>query len=94
MEWFFYLVHNIFRHFLNTLFRNGGFQMHDVLEVILRSIGAFCLLLIRAKILGKQTISKMTTFDFVASISLGAIAKDINKDDAALCKTFCKEKWG
>ncbi|MED4475318.1 DUF421 domain-containing protein [Oceanobacillus caeni] len=51
--------------------------MHDVLEVILRSIGAFCLLLIGAKILGKQTISKMTTFDFVASISLGAIAANI-----------------
>ncbi|AXI08088.1 hypothetical protein CUC15_03510 [Oceanobacillus zhaokaii] len=51
--------------------------MAEQLEVILRSIGSFCILLIGAKILGKQTISKMTIFDFVASISLGSIAANL-----------------
>ncbi|MEH7224128.1 DUF421 domain-containing protein [Bacillus sp. JJ1566] len=51
--------------------------MPDYIEVILRSIISFCLLLGGARILGKQTISKMTLFDFVAAISLGAIAANM-----------------
>ena len=51
--------------------------MSEYLEVILRSIASFGLLLIGTRILGKQTISKMTMFDFVAAISLGAIAANI-----------------
>lgn len=43
-------------------------------EVILRTIASFGLLLIAARFLGKQTISQMTIFDFVAAITLGAIA--------------------
>jgi len=46
-------------------------------EVILRSIASFGLLLIGTRILGKQTISQMTMFDFVATISLGAIAANL-----------------
>jgi uncharacterized membrane protein YcaP (DUF421 family) len=46
-------------------------------EVILRSITSFGLLLIGARILGKQTISQMTMFDFVAAISLGAISANL-----------------
>ncbi|RHW39354.1 DUF421 domain-containing protein [Lysinibacillus yapensis] len=51
--------------------------MTEYFEVILRSIASFGLLLIGTRILGKQTISSMTIFDFVASISLGAIAANV-----------------
>ncbi|MGX9135068.1 DUF421 domain-containing protein [Rummeliibacillus sp. JY-2-4R] len=48
--------------------------MSESFEVILRSIASFGLLLIGTRILGKQTISQMTIFDYVAAISLGSIA--------------------
>ncbi|MEC1521912.1 DUF421 domain-containing protein [Neobacillus niacini] len=51
--------------------------MPEHIEVMLRSITSFSLLLIGARILGKQTISQMTMFDFVASISLGAISANL-----------------
>ncbi|MGQ4668092.1 DUF421 domain-containing protein [Metabacillus halosaccharovorans] len=51
--------------------------MAEHYEVILRSITSFILLLIGARILGKQTISQMTMFDFIASISMGAIAANL-----------------
>lgn len=51
--------------------------MPEHFEVILRSITSFVLLLIGARILGKQTISQMTIFDFVAAISLGAISANL-----------------
>ncbi|WP_062110171.1 DUF421 domain-containing protein [Bacillus niameyensis] len=51
--------------------------MPDYIEVILRSLLAFGLLLIGARILGKQTVSRMTMFDFVTVISLGAIAANL-----------------
>ena len=51
--------------------------MPEHIEVILRSITSFSLLLIGARILGKQTISQMTLFDFVAAITLGAIAANL-----------------
>ncbi|WP_299512071.1 DUF421 domain-containing protein [uncultured Rummeliibacillus sp.] len=51
--------------------------MSENFEVILRSIASFGLLLIGTRILGKQTISQMTMFDFVASISLGAISANL-----------------
>jgi uncharacterized membrane protein YcaP (DUF421 family) len=54
-----------------------GVEMPEYFEVILRSVASFGLLLIGTRILGKQTISKMTLFDFVAAISLGAIAANI-----------------
>ncbi|MCG7345822.1 DUF421 domain-containing protein [Sporosarcina sp. ACRSL] len=51
--------------------------MPEYIVIILRSIASFSLLLIGARILGKQTISQMTLFDFVAAISLGAIAANL-----------------
>ncbi|NRG26609.1 DUF421 domain-containing protein [Bacillus circulans] len=51
--------------------------MPEHIEVILRSITSFGLLLIGARILGKQTISQMTIFDFVATISMGAISANL-----------------
>ncbi|MCM2979908.1 YdfS [Niallia circulans] len=51
--------------------------MPEHIEVIIRSITSFGLLLIGARILGKQTISQMTIFDFVATISMGAISANL-----------------
>ncbi|KSU59051.1 hypothetical protein AS034_19015 [[Bacillus] enclensis] len=51
--------------------------MPEHFEVIIRSIISFSLLLIGTRMLGKQTISQMTMFDFVASISLGAISANL-----------------
>ncbi|MEK5444408.1 MULTISPECIES: DUF421 domain-containing protein [Fredinandcohnia] len=51
--------------------------MPEHIEVILRSITSFVLLLIGTRILGKQTIAQMTMFDFVAAISLGAISANL-----------------
>jgi uncharacterized membrane protein YcaP (DUF421 family) len=51
--------------------------MPEHYEVILRSITALGLLLTGARILGKQTISQMTVFDFTAAITLGAIAANL-----------------
>lgn len=44
------------------------------IEVVMRTIVSVVLLLIAERILGKQTISQMTIFDFIAAITLGAIA--------------------
>lgn len=46
-------------------------------EVILRSIGAFIMLLIGSRLLGKQTISQMRIFDFISTISIGAITANL-----------------
>lgn len=51
--------------------------MPEHVEVIFRTIISFSLLLIGTRILGKQTISQMTMFDFVATISLGAISANL-----------------
>ena len=51
--------------------------MSEHIEVVVRSILAFSILLIGTRILGKQTISQMTFFDFIAGISLGAITANL-----------------
>lgn len=51
--------------------------MSEHVEVVIRSILAFSILLIGTRILGKQTISQMTLFDFIAGISLGAITANL-----------------
>lgn len=51
--------------------------MPEYIEVILRSLLAFILLLLCTRMLGKQTISQMTTFDFTTVITLGAIAANL-----------------
>jgi uncharacterized membrane protein YcaP (DUF421 family) len=47
------------------------------MEIIIRSVLAILLLLLIAKILGKQTISNMTFHDFVISITLGSVAANL-----------------
>jgi len=51
--------------------------MSEHIEVILRSILAFGILLVGSRLLGKQTISQMNIFDFIASITLGAITANL-----------------
>jgi uncharacterized membrane protein YcaP (DUF421 family) len=48
--------------------------MHDYVGILFRSITSLLILLLIAKVLGKQTLSNMTFLDFVTSITLGAIA--------------------
>ncbi|MGE6632197.1 DUF421 domain-containing protein [Bacillus sp. NPDC077027] len=52
--------------------------MPDHVEVILRTFLAFAILFAGARLLGKQTIAQMNIFDFIASISLGAIAANVS----------------
>lgn len=47
------------------------------LDIIFRAIAAILLLLLVARILGKQTISNMTFHDFVTGITIGAIAANL-----------------
>ncbi|UOY92495.1 DUF421 domain-containing protein [Ectobacillus sp. JY-23] len=51
--------------------------MNGILEVAVRSLVAFGLLMYIAHLLGKQTISQMTFHDFIASITLGSIAGNL-----------------
>lgn len=51
--------------------------MPEHFEVVIRSILAFSMLLIGTRMLGKQTISQMTLFDFIAGISLGAMTANL-----------------
>jgi uncharacterized membrane protein YcaP (DUF421 family) len=51
--------------------------MHEYINIFIRSISALILLLIIARILGKQTISNMTFNDFVTGITLGALAANL-----------------
>ncbi|OLO26124.1 hypothetical protein BTR23_23995 [Alkalihalophilus pseudofirmus] len=51
--------------------------MAEHIEVIIRSIMAFTILLIGARLLGKQLISQMNTMDFIAAISLGSITANL-----------------
>lgn len=48
--------------------------MHAYVEILIRGITSILVLLLIAKVLGKQTLSNMTYLDFVTSITLGAIA--------------------
>jgi len=45
-----------------------------LLEVVLRSITAFFVLLILARLMGKTQISQLTFFDYVVGITIGSIA--------------------
>ncbi|MCC9021343.1 DUF421 domain-containing protein [Bacillus nakamurai] len=52
--------------------------MSEYPEVIIRTALSFSILFIGARLLGKQTISQMTLFDFIAAISLGAITANLS----------------
>ena len=54
--------------------------MTESLVVIVRSIIAFFSLLIFARLLGKQQISQLTFFDYIAGITIGSIAATLTTD--------------
>jgi uncharacterized membrane protein YcaP (DUF421 family) len=51
--------------------------VQELLDVLLRSLAAFILIMIIARVLGKQTISQLTYHDFVAAITLGSITGNL-----------------
>lgn len=51
--------------------------MQAYTEILIRTIGAFAILLLIARVLGKQTISNMTFHDFASGITMGAIAANL-----------------
>src|SRR5205085_1885081 len=57
--------------------KGGSTSMHVYVEILIRTVLAILVLLLIARILGKQTISNMTFLDFVTGITLGAIAANL-----------------
>lgn len=51
--------------------------MNTTVETIIRSIAAFVLIMIIARIIGKQTLTQLTYHDFVTTITLGAITANL-----------------
>jgi uncharacterized membrane protein YcaP (DUF421 family) len=51
--------------------------MHEYIYIFIRTFTALIILLLIARILGKQTISNMTFHDFVTGITIGAIAANL-----------------
>jgi uncharacterized membrane protein YcaP (DUF421 family) len=51
--------------------------LNPYVEVIMRSIIAFTSLFVAARILGKQTVSRMTIFDFIAVVTLGSVTANL-----------------
>ncbi|WP_347400196.1 DUF421 domain-containing protein [Fictibacillus sp. BK138] len=52
-------------------------MLNPYVEVIMRSIIAFTSLFVAARILGKQTVSRMTIFDFIAVVTLGSVSANL-----------------
>ena len=51
--------------------------MGDFIQVVIRTSATFIIIMIIARLLGKQTVSQMTYHDFVAAITLGAITGNL-----------------
>lgn len=54
--------------------------LNEPLVVVVRSIIAFFTLLILTRLLGKQQISQLTYFDYVAGITIGSLAAALTSD--------------
>ncbi|WP_305953774.1 DUF421 domain-containing protein [Paenibacillus odorifer] len=57
--------------------RKGALEMQVYMDIVLRAFVAMIMLLLIAKILGKQTLSNLTFHDFVTGIILGSIAANL-----------------
>lgn len=51
--------------------------LNPYVDVIIRSIIAFFSIFFAARILGKQTVSRMTIFDFIAVVTLGSVTANL-----------------
>ncbi|WP_426332642.1 DUF421 domain-containing protein [Paenibacillus silvae] len=58
-------------------FKERVILLYDHFIILIRSISAFLLLLVIARILGKQTLSNMNFHDFVTAVIMGAIAANL-----------------
>ncbi|MFD2045408.1 DUF421 domain-containing protein [Ornithinibacillus salinisoli] len=54
--------------------------MPEFVLIFIRSIGAFVLLLVMARIMGKKQISQLTFFDYCVGITIGSIAATMSVD--------------
>ncbi|KZE66163.1 hypothetical protein AWM68_07255 [Fictibacillus phosphorivorans] len=52
--------------------------MNSYIDVIFRTVIAFISLYAAARILGKQTVSRMTIFDFIAVVTLGSVTANLS----------------
>ncbi|WP_416202858.1 DUF421 domain-containing protein [Fictibacillus phosphorivorans] len=51
--------------------------MNPYFDIIMRSVVAFISIFLAARILGKQTVSRMTIFDFIAVVTLGSVTANL-----------------
>ncbi|AXI08839.1 DUF421 domain-containing protein [Oceanobacillus sp. 143] len=54
--------------------------MPEYVLILIRSIGAFLLLLLMTRIMGKKQISQLTFFDYCVGITIGSIAASMSVD--------------
>lgn len=54
--------------------------MPEVVLIIIRSVTAFLLLLLMARVMGKKQISQLTFFDYCVGITIGSIAATMSVD--------------
>lgn len=54
--------------------------MHDICNVIFRTILTLVMLFFITKLLGKKQISQLSLFDYIVGITIGSIAADISLD--------------
>ncbi|RIV17043.1 DUF421 domain-containing protein [Alicyclobacillaceae bacterium I2511] len=55
--------------------------MLQYLEIVLRSVFAFAVLLILARVLGKRQMAQLTFFDYIVGITIGNMAASLAIDD-------------
>ncbi|WP_232334429.1 hypothetical protein [Oceanobacillus sp. AG] len=54
--------------------------MPELILILLRSIAAFLLLFLMARMMGKKQISQLTFFDYCVGITIGSIAATMSVD--------------
>lgn len=54
--------------------------MHDIIEIIIRTISILIILFFLFKIMGKKQVSQMSMFDYITGITIGSIVADISLD--------------
>src|SRR5699024_3082368 len=65
---------------INTICKRWKDIMPELILILLRSIVAFLLLFIMARIMGKKQISQLTFFDYCVGITIGSIAATMSVD--------------
>src|SRR5699024_1947228 len=58
----------------------GEIRMPELVLIFIRSVIAFLLLLVMARVMGKKQISQLTFFDYCVGITIGSIAATLSID--------------